>query len=397
VARRVGRFAEARDVTFPSCGIGIGGQGPGRGTAVDHARTTRCDRETGGSRQCGLSPDGPLLMAGVVALSPEARSPTGADETLRPGRGGMSRKRVADIQRDRILAAAICVIAEVGYIRLTVGRIIAGSRVSRKTFYDVFRDRDDCFNAAFGRVIEQLSDLARSAYGQSSGWRDGVRVALDELLGFLDSEPHLGRLCIVEALAGDEEMLRARARVLSSLAQVVDGGRSVATGQVLPDWIAAGVVNGVVGLIHTHLVTEPDAPLEALLGACMYLVVLPYLGPADAARELEIPVSHRARRMPRRPAANGSLDGLSFRLTYRTIQVLGAIASSPAASNREIAMEAGVRDQGQISKLLGRLARLGLVENRGGGQPKGAPNAWHLTRKGADLLRSTEPTYRDLG
>lgn len=80
-----------------------------------------------------------------------------------------------------------------------------------------------------------------------------------------------------------------------------------------------------------------------------------------------------------------------MRLTYRTVQVLIVIAAKPGASNREIADRSGISDQGQISKLLTRLQRLELVENRGEGQPKGAPNAWHLTERGARVEQATRP------
>jgi hypothetical protein len=65
------------------------------------------------------------------------------------------------------------------------------------------------------------------------------------------------------------------------------------------------------------------------------------------------------------------------------------IAEHPGASNREIAEGSGIVDQGQISKLLTRLARLKLVQNTGGGQEKGAANAWRLTRRGAEVERAT--------
>jgi DNA-binding MarR family transcriptional regulator len=80
-----------------------------------------------------------------------------------------------------------------------------------------------------------------------------------------------------------------------------------------------------------------------------------------------------------------------MRLTYRTVRVLMVIAERPAASNRVIAEQSGITDQGQISKLLGRLARLQLVENKGDGQEKGAANAWHLTARGAAVERATRP------
>ena len=77
-----------------------------------------------------------------------------------------------------------------------------------------------------------------------------------------------------------------------------------------------------------------------------------------------------------------------MRLTYRTLRVLSAIASDPGASNRQVAQAADVHDQGQISKLLGRLERLGLVQNTGQGQPKGEPNVWTLTPRGEEVERA---------
>jgi len=85
------------------------------------------------------------------------------------------------------------------------------------------------------------------------------------------------------------------------------------------------------------------------------------------------------------------LDGLNMRLTHRTVRVLMVIAENPGASNREIAEGSGIADQGQISKLLTRLARLKLVENTGDGQEKGASNAWRLTARGAQVERATRP------
>ncbi len=80
-----------------------------------------------------------------------------------------------------------------------------------------------------------------------------------------------------------------------------------------------------------------------------------------------------------------------MRLTYRTVRVLMVIGEKPEASNREVAVGSGITDQGQISKLLGRLARLELIENLGDGQEKGAANAWRLTARGAAVERATRP------
>jgi hypothetical protein len=65
--------------------------------------------------------------------------------------------------------------------------------------------------------------------------------------------------------------------------------------------------------------------------------------------------------------------------------VLMAVAAHPGASNRLVAEGSGISDQGQISKLLARLCALGLVDNTGEGYPRGAPNAWRLTARGAEV------------
>ena len=82
------------------------------------------------------------------------------------------------------------------------------------------------------------------------------------------------------------------------------------------------------------------------------------------------------------------LRDIPMRLTYRTARVLDGVAANPGASNRLVADHAGITDQGQISKLLSRLERLGLIANTGQGQAKGEPNAWALTPLGSRVASS---------
>ena len=74
-----------------------------------------------------------------------------------------------------MLAAAVEAVEEVGYARMTVAQVIGRARVSRKTFYDVFADREDCFLAAFDQAIAQ----ARAARDKrpTRGSRAGARAS----------------------------------------------------------------------------------------------------------------------------------------------------------------------------------------------------------------------------
>jgi AcrR family transcriptional regulator len=300
---------------------------------------------------------------------------------------------VTEIQRGRMLAAAVDAVDEVGYAGMTVAQVISRARVSRKTFYDVFADREDCFLAAFDQALEQGGELLREAYGTESSWSEGVRSALARLLAAMDEEPALARLVIVEALAAGERVLERRAEAFAALAGAVDRARAEPAALDPPEVTSEGVVGAVFAVLHSRVLEAGEAPLLELLGPLMSMIVLPYLGAGAAEAELRRPSPEPVRAPARRRRARRGdpLDGLKMRLTYRTVRVLMVVAEAPGASNREIAEGSGIADQGQISKLLNRLARLELVENTGDGQEKGAANAWHLTPRGEAVERATRP------
>ena len=326
-----------------------------------------------------------------MAVAYKTRS---APVRLRPSRTGIAHGQVSEVQRKRLLTAATAAVDDVGYAHMTVAQVIGRARVSRKTFYDVFRDREDCFLATLEQALEQARTLTRDAYQQESSWCDGVRAALAELLMFMDDEPATARLCVVEALAAGERVLERRAKVLDELAAVIDEGRAAGgAAHEPPELTAEGIVGAILAVVHSRLLDRDTEPLTGLLGSLMSIIVLPYLGAEAASAELRRAPVRRRRALGRhRSRTSGDpLAGLNMRLTYRTVRVLTVIAARPGTSNREIAERSGIVDQGQISKLLARLARLSLIENFGGGHERGAANAWRLTARGAQVERATRP------
>ncbi len=334
-----------------------------------------------------------------------ARKARGADRER-----GVGREKVSEIQRARILAAMTEVASERGAGNVTVAHVVSRSGVSRRTFYELFDDREACFLAAFDDAAQQIAARVLPAYAGEKRWRDRIRAGLAALLDFLDEEPLVGRLCVVESLAAGPLALERRAHIVEAVKRALEEGRAEGKGQrEAPPLTAEGVVGAVSSVLHARL-AEPVAVLalgEAagsarpsrprsgagpsagrrsyaeLLNPLMGMIVLPYQGAAAAARELDRPLPAR----PTRPRAQGKdpLRELDMRLTYRTVRVLLAIGQTPGASNRDVAASAGVEDQGQISKLLARLKTLGLIENTGAGHLSGEPNAWHLTPKGEQV------------
>jgi AcrR family transcriptional regulator len=364
-----------------------------------------------------------IAVASRARSAPVDRAPIPADGD------GLPRARVGEIQRVRILIAMSELVRERGAGEVTVAHVVARSGVSRRTFYELFADREECFLAAFDLAVSRVEASAIPAYRAAGRWRERVRASLEAVLSFLDAEPELGSLCVVGALGAGQQALARRTRVVQALVAVVHEGREESRAARRPDrLVAEGVVGAVLAVIHARLVdaaapahdtrhaakvdavaardarraAKVDAvaardarraakPLLGLLNPLMGMIVLPYLGAAAAERELRRPAP--APRAPVR-AREDPLRELDMRLTYRTVRVLLAIAelggrgSNP--SNRQVATAAGISDQGQISKLLARLHTIGLVENTGGDHTKGEANAWSLTMRGSDIARTIQ-------
>lgn len=287
-------------------------------------------------------------------------------------------------------AATVQIVSEVGYDGLTVARIIDRARLSRRTFYELFEDREDCFLAVFDRGVEEIATVVVPAYRREGQWRAAVRAGLTALLECLDADPQAAALCVVHALGAGPRALAHRARVLDGLREALDRGRaSGKRGRELAPHTAEGLVGAVFGVIHARLCEPERGPLTDLAGSLMAMIVLPYLGPAAAADELARSAP-RKRTDRRAVTLESPLEGLDMRLTYRTLRVLCTIAQQPGASNREVGEGSEVIDQGQISKLLARLERLGLVHNTGFGHALGKQNAWQLTARGTRVVAAIE-------
>ncbi len=305
---------------------------------------------------------------------------------------------VSGFSRGRLLTATFALVGERGYEGVSARSVSERAGVSNRTFYECFSDREDCFLAAFNHAIDGLSLGVCLGWVSELGWTARVRAALTALLQTLDREPAVRRLVFVEALAAGPRVLARRASVLESLAGVIDQGRANAQSPaILPPLVAEGVVGATFGVIHARLLELRPGPLVGLLGSLMATIVLPYRGPAAAARELARPV-------PRTPVRRRDGDGLSrrpvgvaspvdYRLTERTQLALAAVAGRPGVNNREVSEIIGLSDQSQISRMMKRLSDHGLVENALAHSKRQA-RAWRLTVDGQAVIDAHLPLKR---
>jgi AcrR family transcriptional regulator len=332
-------------------------------------------------------------MAGARRPPHSLRAPSA--RARREG-NGFGHAQVAQIQRARILAAMFDVASEQGAASVSVADVVERSGVSRRTFYEAFSDREDCFLAAFEDALAFASQRVLPAYRAERKWRDRIRAAVIAFLSFLDDEPVIGRLLIRESLTGGAKTRARREQVVAQIVSAIDRGpkESASAAAMLQPLTAEALVGGVLSILDARISFSSDSPMSGLANELVSMIVLPYLGPAAARRELERPIG------PRASTQEGTSDhrearlledpfkGAGMRLTYRTVRVLLAVSEHSGSSNRRIGETAGISDQGQISKLLGRLQRLGLISNTGLGPGQGAPNAWTLTATGRQLTKS---------
>jgi len=292
-----------------------------------------------------------------------------------------------------MLSATAAAVADGGLESVTVTRIVSLAGVSRRTFYNLFEDRADCLLATIEQSVEDAGERARRAYETREAWVDRIRAGLFALLEYFEQEPQVARLCIVRCAVTDPAMVSHRQEVLERLASVIDAGCE--EGRQPPSPLTAeGLVGGALDVVHTRLLNPRSEKLTDLRNPLMSFIVLPYLGPLAARMELQRPLP--AASAPQKSSNTGEkLSDLELRMTYRTMRVLAAIAADPGLSNAQTSEHAGVSDQGQISKLLRRLQRLGLIENSGEGQARGGANAWRLTRRGQQLESSIDRELLD--
>lgn len=300
------------------------------------------------------------------------------------------RAQIAEIQRGRLLAAAVRTVDELGYAQTTVAHITTRARVSRRTFYELFANCEECLLAVLEDAVARVEAELEHADVEGGSWLERVRAGLWRILCFLDREPALARVCVVQSLRGGPAMLRRREQILTRLAAVVDQGRERgARAAQLPALTSQGLVGAALGIVYSRLLSGRREPLCALQADLVALIVLPYRGTAAARREQARPVPTGAPRAePSERVTGDPLEGLAMRVTYRTARVLEAVGELPGASNRRVADFADIHDQGQVSRLLARLQRLGLVSNGGEPRAKGEPNAWRLTVRGESVTQS---------
>ncbi len=180
-------------------------------------------------------------------------------------RDSASAKRPKQTQRERLVRAMIELSAQSGYQRVSVAQVSARAGVSSATFYEQFEDKEDCLLAAYRAARARISKQMLPAVVHGD-WSHAARVRLGGLFEGLQSDPDVGRLLFVEALAGGPRMREERERVLARYERGVHDflERAPAGGELL-DIPAAALEGARRHIVSWHLRTHNEDRLPSLI------------------------------------------------------------------------------------------------------------------------------------
>lgn len=123
---------------------------------------------------------------------------------LRPRPHGASAEDVAAHQRGRIFGAMVEAVAERGYAALTVAELTRMAGVSKRTFYEQFANKQDCFLTTYERILDcALSgvEAARCSDVAAGSPYEELRRVLAALASAAAEYPDEARLALVAAPA----------------------------------------------------------------------------------------------------------------------------------------------------------------------------------------------------
>lgn len=189
------------------------------------------------------------------------------------GRHAAPRPVVREAQRARMLEAMVHAVAEKGYARVAVADVIERAGVSRKTFYEQFANKDECFLAAYDASIDSLLATIDDALAAVvPDWLAAVRAAVEAYLEALAASPGVARAFLIEVLGAGPDALARRAAVQERFAaQLRDVHRRARRDipeipEVAPH-IYLAAVGAVNELVTTHVLERGADTLPELADA----------------------------------------------------------------------------------------------------------------------------------
>jgi AcrR family transcriptional regulator len=214
--------------------------------------------------------------------------------SLEPADGwDAGRAAMAASQRGRLLHAVTHAVAEKGYAHVTVADVVGGAGVSRRTFYEQFENKEDCFLAAYEAGTQSVITDIRAAMTfelPPGDWRTTVRRALELYTGALAAEPEFARVFLIDVLGAGPRAVAARQRVYDMFVDQWRGLADLASAEDasighVPNLVLRALVGGIGELVQRHVLTQGAQSLGELAPALAQLAIQVIEGAGALAAE----------------------------------------------------------------------------------------------------------------
>lgn len=182
---------------------------------------------------------------------------------------------------ERALRALAVVIAEKGYAQTTIDEVISRASMSASTFYANFNGKEDALMAAIDGAGAQVVAAIMPEFDRSADWPSGVRAAFGALFSFLATRPALAHLMTVGVYEAGAPAMQRRARALTPLGELIEGGAPGRRFQISSVGLEM-IVGAVYGLMYRQVRRGGPETLPSLAPICTYLTLAPFIG-AEAA------------------------------------------------------------------------------------------------------------------
>ena len=205
-------------------------------------------------------------------------------QSLPRGRHGLPRELVVENQRARLVSSMIETVAELGYGKATIAKVIKAAKISRRTFYESFANKEDCYRAAYEATFEYLRDQALAAAAEED-WPGSVRAGLEALLEGLASHPKLAFFFLVSpASVGDEIAARHHLAMRELVEALVSKAPKKSAAGVTAETRVEALAGGLSRLAAMKVNAGKSEELPALLPDLVELFLRPYVGSEEAVR-----------------------------------------------------------------------------------------------------------------
>ena len=205
-------------------------------------------------------------------------------QSLPRGRHGLPRELVVENQRARLVSSMVETVAERGYGRTTVADVIAVAKISRRTFYETFANKEDCYAAAYETSFEYLRETLVAA-AEGAEWPASVGVGLAALLEALAAHPDLAAFFLISpASVGDEAAVRHHRAVGELVESLLAGAPKRRQPKAAAAVRTEALAGGFTRLTAIRVGAGRSADLPALLPDLVELFLRPFVGGEEAIR-----------------------------------------------------------------------------------------------------------------